>query len=148
MVSLWSFLDLLQMRHYQTHGAWLAPDSDDFTPKNLPPRAQSNLKKLKEVLSELASDFTSISGNPDLESSGIDFVLPFLLAGSEHGLSLHTDIWSKIGQHYTDRTPSTESNTMTAMTATIQALGQSTGRAEKIYQDQIDDIEKEIFKRK
>jgi hypothetical protein len=46
------------------------------------------------------------------------------------------------------RTPVIENNTMTAMTANIQALSQSTGRAEKLYQQQIDEMEREIFKRK
>ena len=52
-----------------------------------------------------------------------------------------------ISEDYKQRTPTIESNKMTALTATIQALGQSTGRAEKIYQDQITEMEQEIFNR-
>ena len=32
-ISLWQFLDLLQVAHYAPHGAWLAEDSYDLLPE-------------------------------------------------------------------------------------------------------------------
>jgi hypothetical protein len=62
-------------------------------PVELPSRVKQNLGSLKTILTELSEDFANLESNPDLGKSGLDFLLPFLLTGSEHGLSIHTDIW-------------------------------------------------------
>lgn len=68
--------------------------------------------------------------------------------GQYRSMSFPNIVRMKIADHYVSRTPTVESNTMTAITANIQALSQSTGRAEKVYQQKIEDMEMEIFKRK
>jgi len=138
--SLWSFLDLLQEKYYTPNHAWLAPDSKDFVTNSTTAAMQTQITQLTSTLKSLAEIVRDRSG--PLDESTIDFIMPFLLVGAQHGLAVHSDIWEKIADHYKARQPPIESNVIASITATIQALAQSTGRQEQTYQQQLLDTEK------
>jgi len=67
----------------------------------------------------------------------MDFAVPFLALGAKHGLTLNTDVWEIVADHYKNRTPTMESDLIMSMASTIEALEQACGKGEKKYLDDI-----------
>jgi hypothetical protein len=140
-IFLWQFLDLLQMKYFSSQGAWLAPDSIDFLPADIPLDHKQILESLKTNLTNLALKVI----NHQTSSEMIDFAMPFLALGAKHGLTLNTNVWEIIAAHYKNKKPSMESDLILSMASTIEALEQSCGKGEQKYLDEIDNIQKRLF---
>jgi len=140
-IYLWQFLDLLQSKYFAPQGAWLAPDSEDFLPKDTPHEHKQILDSLKTALTNFAVKVI----NENTSSEMINFAMPFLALGAKHGLTLNEDVWDQIASHYKNRKPAMESDLILSMASTIEALEQSCGKAEQKYIDDIDDIQKRLF---
>eukprot|EP01123_Difflugia_compressa_P004133 TRINITY_DN15486_c0_g1_i1.p1 TRINITY_DN15486_c0_g1~~TRINITY_DN15486_c0_g1_i1.p1 ORF type:complete len:413 (+),score=83.62 TRINITY_DN15486_c0_g1_i1:185-1240(+) len=142
-IALWEFLDSLQTKYYAPHGAWLAPDSEDFLPKDTPKKQVELLDTLKSTLTSLADEI--IKSKDYVKPEMVDFIMPFLSLGAKHGMTLDPIIWETVSKHYKKREPHVESELILSMAATIEALEQACGKGEQKYLDEIDKIEKKMY---
>lgn len=72
-----------------------------------------------------------------------DFLFPWLLLGSKHGLAVNADVWDKLAEHYRAREPKTEFTHLRSLNSMISALQSSAGRWEQQYKSKIDQFEQE-----
>ncbi|MFX0066325.1 MAG: SIR2 family protein [Candidatus Hermodarchaeota archaeon] len=135
---LWQFLDLLQLKYFAPHRAWLAEDAHELVPEE---GLEAQLDDLRKVLVNFSEELNKMS----ITQETADFLLPWLLLGAQHGLKLPSDTWRELTVHYLERKPNNEPNLLFALSSAISAFQASLGMMEDSYAALLRDVKKELF---
>eukprot|EP01129_Flabellula_baltica_P000295 TRINITY_DN10327_c0_g1_i1.p1 TRINITY_DN10327_c0_g1~~TRINITY_DN10327_c0_g1_i1.p1 ORF type:complete len:891 (-),score=167.92 TRINITY_DN10327_c0_g1_i1:34-2706(-) len=134
--SLWRFLDVLQQSCQKNIGAWLSDENRDFIPTTLPRKTEQTINRLRDTLKELSDQMD----DPQVA----DFVFPWLLLGTEMGLSLATNKWDSIAEVMRSKGRG-ESESLDYLSSLVAGLQMSCGKGEQPYLDAIDELIKDRF---